>query len=40
MTKEEFDEWKELARTTAWKEYSETVPNGEKLLNLAIEAME
>lgn len=40
MNKIEFGEWMELAKTTSWKNYSETVPGGEKLLKMAIEAMD
>ncbi len=40
MTELEFNEWKQLAKDTSWKNFSETVPDGEKYLKLANEAME
>jgi TRAP-type C4-dicarboxylate transport system substrate-binding protein len=40
MTKDEFDQWKEFARKTAWKNFEETVPKGKELLDLAVQAME
>jgi len=40
MTKEEFQQWTEFAKKTAWKNYEETVPNGKELLDLAVKAME
>jgi len=40
MTQGEFDEWMQLAKETSWKNYSETVPGGDKLLKMAIEAMD
>jgi TRAP-type C4-dicarboxylate transport system substrate-binding protein len=39
MNKAEFDQWLEFAKKTAWKNYAETVPGGQELLNLALEAM-
>ncbi len=40
MTKEEFDQWSDFARKTAWKNFEQTVPNGKELLDLAKQAME
>jgi len=40
MTKEEFQQWRDFAKKTAWKNYEETVPNGKEILDLAIKAME
>jgi TRAP-type C4-dicarboxylate transport system substrate-binding protein len=40
MTEAEFNEWLEFAKETAWKNYAETVPGGQELLDLAIQAME
>jgi TRAP-type C4-dicarboxylate transport system substrate-binding protein len=39
MNKAEFDQWLEFAKKTAWKHYAETVPGGQELLNLALEAL-
>ena len=39
MTKEEFQQWLEFARKTAWKNFQETVPKGKEILDLALEAM-
>jgi TRAP-type C4-dicarboxylate transport system substrate-binding protein len=39
MTKEEFQEWLEFARKTAWKNFQDTVPKGKEILDLALEAM-
>ena len=39
MTQAEFNAWLEFAKKTAWKNYAETVPGGQELLNLAAEAM-
>lgn len=39
MTADEFKQWAELARKTAWKEFENTVPNGKEILDLAVEAM-
>jgi TRAP-type C4-dicarboxylate transport system substrate-binding protein len=39
MTKAEFDQWLEFAKKTAWKEYAETVPDGQEYLDLALDAM-
>ena len=40
MTEAEFNAWLEFAKGTAWKNYAETVPGGQELLDLAIQAME
>jgi hypothetical protein len=40
MTEAEFNEWLEFAKVTAWKNYAETVPGGQELLDLATQAME
>jgi TRAP-type C4-dicarboxylate transport system substrate-binding protein len=40
MTKDEFDQWKDFARKTAWKNYEDTVPSGKEILDLAVQAME
>lgn len=40
MTKEEFQEWLEFAKKTAWKSFEQEVPDGAELLRLALEAME
>jgi TRAP-type C4-dicarboxylate transport system substrate-binding protein len=40
MTKDEFDQWADLARKTAWKNFEQTVPNGKEFLDLAKQAME
>lgn len=39
MNEAEFNTWLEFAKTTAWKEYAETVPGGQELLDLAVQAM-
>jgi len=39
MNEAEFNTWLAFAKKTAWKEYAETVPGGQELLNLALEAM-
>lgn len=39
MTKAEFDQWLELAKKTAWKNFAETVEGGQELLDLALKAM-
>lgn len=39
MNQEEFNAWLEFAKQTAWKNYAETVPGGQELLNLAADAM-
>ena len=40
MTKDEFDQWSQLAHKTAWKNFEQTVPKGKELLDLAKQAME
>jgi TRAP-type transport system periplasmic protein len=40
MTKDEFDQWMDFARKTAWKNYEETVKDGKEILDLAVQAME
>jgi TRAP-type transport system periplasmic protein len=40
MTKDEFDQWMDFARKTAWKNYEETVKGGKEILDLAVQAME
>ena len=40
MTKDEFKQWSDFARKTAWKNFEQTVPNGKELLDLAKQAME
>jgi TRAP-type C4-dicarboxylate transport system substrate-binding protein len=40
MTKDEFDQWLDYARKTAWKNYEETVKGGKEILDLAVQAME
>jgi TRAP-type C4-dicarboxylate transport system substrate-binding protein len=40
MTEAEFKAWLEFAKETAWKNYAETVPGGQELLDLASQAME
>jgi TRAP-type C4-dicarboxylate transport system substrate-binding protein len=40
MTKDEFDQWLDYARKTAWKNYEETVKDGKEILDLAVQAME
>ncbi len=39
MNAAEFNQWLEYAKKTAWKNYAETVPGGQELLDLAAEAM-
>jgi TRAP-type C4-dicarboxylate transport system substrate-binding protein len=39
MTRAEFDQWLEFAKKTAWKEYADTVPDGQEYLDLALDAM-
>jgi TRAP-type C4-dicarboxylate transport system substrate-binding protein len=39
MTKAEFDQWLAFAKKTAWKNFAETVPGGQELLDLALDAM-
>ncbi|HDZ91583.1 MAG: TRAP transporter substrate-binding protein DctP [Deltaproteobacteria bacterium] len=39
MTKAEFDTWMDFAKKTAWKNYAQTVPGGQELLDLAADAM-
>ncbi len=39
MTEDEFKQWAEFARKTAWKEFEKTVPNGKEILELAVQAM-
>jgi TRAP-type C4-dicarboxylate transport system substrate-binding protein len=39
MNQEEFNTWLKFAQETAWKNYAETVPGGQELLNLAADAM-
>jgi TRAP-type C4-dicarboxylate transport system substrate-binding protein len=39
MTRAEFNEWLELAKKTAWKNYAERVEGGQELLDLAHNAM-
>ena len=39
MTQEEFNAWLNFAKETAWKNYAETVPGGQELLDLAADAM-
>ena len=39
MTEAEFNAWLEFSKQTAWKNYAETVPGGQELLELAAEAM-
>ncbi len=39
MNQEEFNTWLKFAKQTAWKNYAETVPGGQELLNLAADAM-
>ncbi len=35
MTKEEYAQWKELAKKTAWKQFAEKVKGGQELLDMA-----
>jgi TRAP-type C4-dicarboxylate transport system substrate-binding protein len=39
MNKAEFDQWLDLAKKTAWKNFAETVEGGQELLDLALKAM-
>jgi len=39
MNKEEFNQWLEFAKQTAWKEYAKGVDGGQELLDLALDAM-
>ena len=39
MDRKEFNAWLEFAKKTAWKNFAETVPGGQELLDLAAEAM-
>ena len=39
MDRKEFNAWLEFAKETAWKNFAETVPGGQELLDLAAEAM-
>ena len=39
MNQDEFNAWLEFAEKTAWKNFAETVPGGQELLKLAVEAM-
>ena len=39
MTQDEFNQWLDFAKQTAWKEYAQTVPGGQELLDLALDAM-
>lgn len=39
MTKDEFNQWLELAKKTAWKNFAQTVPGGQELLDMALKAM-
>jgi TRAP-type C4-dicarboxylate transport system substrate-binding protein len=39
MTEDEFKTWLEFAKKTAWKNFAETVPKGQEILDLALEAM-
>jgi TRAP-type C4-dicarboxylate transport system substrate-binding protein len=39
MTEAEFNTWLDFAKNTAWKNYAETVPGGQELLDLATSAM-
>lgn len=35
MDKAQFEEWKKLAQTSAWKEFAQQVTDGQKLINMA-----
>jgi TRAP-type C4-dicarboxylate transport system substrate-binding protein len=35
MDKAQFEDWKKLARTSAWKDFAQQVKDGQKLLNMA-----
>jgi TRAP-type C4-dicarboxylate transport system substrate-binding protein len=39
MNKQEFDQWLDFAKKTAWKEYADKVEGGQELLDLALDAM-
>ncbi len=39
MNQDEFNAWLKFAQETAWKNYAETVPGGQELLDLAADAM-
>jgi hypothetical protein len=39
MTRADFNEWLELAKKTAWKDYAKKVEGGQELLDLALQAM-
>ncbi len=39
MTKDEFNQWLEFAKQTAWKEYAKKVDGGQEILDLALDAM-
>jgi TRAP-type C4-dicarboxylate transport system substrate-binding protein len=39
MNKQEFDQWLDFAKKTAWKEYAKKVEGGQELLDLALDAM-
>jgi TRAP-type C4-dicarboxylate transport system substrate-binding protein len=39
MNQDEFNAWLKFAQETAWKNYAESVPGGQELLNLAADAM-
>ncbi len=39
MNKQEFDQWLDFAKKTAWKEYASKVEGGQELLDLALDAM-
>lgn len=39
MTKEEFSQWQKHAEKTAWKNFSESVEGGGKLIEMAVQAM-
>ena len=39
MNQQEFNEWLEFAKKTAWKEYADTVKDGQEYLDLALDAM-
>jgi len=39
MNQAEFNTWLEFAKQTAWKEYAQSVDDGQELLNLALDAM-
>ena len=39
MNQNEFNAWLKFAQKTAWKNYAETVPGGQELLDLAADAM-